>query len=209
MLGLLLMVAGLLAAERRHRAWAGIFLALAVLCRLQGVALVIPMLLIMIGHDAWQPRRSQGWLLLGPLAAVGFFAYLAIATGSPTAYLDAHQAWGRTGFGSFQEGQTIGASLSLYQALLLATLSATVFLFVFVRNDRIPPPYVLLSALFLVALLVSGSLESVGRITMLAFPLVWILANRRSLLGRRVWPMISTGLFMLIAVMSFGGYWVP
>lgn len=206
---LLLMVAGFLAVERRHRVWAGVFLALAVLCRLQGVALLIPMLLVMLGQDAWRARPSHGWILLGPMAAAGFFVYLAIVTGSTTAYLDAHQAWGRTGLGSFEDGQTVLGSFGPYQAMLLATLSATVFLFVFARHDRIPTPYVLLSALFLVALLVSGSLESVGRITMLAFPLVWILANRRSLLARRVWPMISAGLFMLVALLSFGGYWVP
>jgi hypothetical protein len=49
----------------------------------------------------------------------------------------------------------------------------------------------------------------VGRITMLAFPFVWILANRRSALARRTWPLVSVGLFALIAVLQFGGYWVP
>ena len=41
------------------------------------------------------------------------------------------------------------------------------------------------------------------------FPLVWILANRRSVFARRVWPMVSVGLFAIIAVLQFGGYWVP
>ena len=44
---------------------------------------------------------------------------------------------------------------------------------------------------------------------MLAFPLVWILASRRSSFVRRAWPLVSVGLFTLIAVLSFGGYWVP
>jgi len=63
--------------------------------------------------------------------------------------------------------------------------------------------------LFIAAEISSGSLEAVGRITMLAFPLVWILANRRSSFVRRAWPLVSVGLFTLIAVLSFGGYWVP
>jgi len=49
----------------------------------------------------------------------------------------------------------------------------------------------------------------VGRVTMAAFPYAWILANRRSVLARRAWPAISLGLFTLVAVLSFGGYWVP
>jgi hypothetical protein len=63
--------------------------------------------------------------------------------------------------------------------------------------------------LFIAAELSSGSLEAVGRITMAGFPLVWILANRRSILARRTWPMISVGMFVIVAVLSFGGYWVP
>ena len=62
---------------------------------------------------------------------------------------------------------------------------------------------------FIAAELSSGSLEAVGRITMLAFPYAWILANRRSLFARRAWPVISMGLFTVIAILSFGGYWVP
>jgi hypothetical protein len=80
---------------------------------------------------------------------------------------------------------------------------------VFVRVDRIPLEYALIPVLFIVAELSSGSLEAVGRITMAAFPLVWILANRRSIVARRAWPMVSVGLFAIVAVLSFGGYWVP
>jgi len=61
---------------------------------------------------------------------------------------------------------------------------------------------------FIAAVMASGSPESVGRITMLAFPLVRIIAGRRSLVARRAWPVASAGLFMVIALLSFGGYWV-
>jgi hypothetical protein len=206
---LLLVVAAFLAAERRHRAWAGIALALAVLCRLQGIALVLPLLLIMLRQDGWQPRLTQAWLLLAPLAAVGFLAYVASVTGTATAYLDAQQAWGREGFGGAAPEGTIAAMLTPYQGALILTLLATVFLLVFVREDRLRPEYWLVPVLFIAAELSSGSLEAVGRVTMLAFPFVWILANRRSALTRRTWPLVSVGLFTLITVLQFGGYWVP
>ena len=206
---LLLMLAAFLAAERRHRAWAGIFLALTVLCRLQGVALVLPLLIVMLRQDGWHPRISYAWLLLAPLAAVGFLGYVAAVTGSPTAFLDAQQAWGREGVGGAAPDQTIGAMFSPYQGALLATLLWSTFLLVFVRVDRMRAEYWLVPVLFIAAELSSGSLEAVGRITMLAFPLVWILGNRRSLFARRAWPMISAGLFTVIALLSFGGYWVP
>lgn len=206
---LLLMVAAFLAAERRHRAWAGIFLALTVLCRLQGVALILPLFILMLRQDGWRPRPSQAWLLLGPLAGAGFLLYVASVTGSLTAFLDAQQAWGREGVGGSAPDETIGASFSPYQGALLLTLLWSVFLLVFVRVDRMRPEYWLIPVLFITAEISSGSLEAVGRITLTAFPFVWLLANRRSTFARRAWPAISVGLFTLVAVLAFGGYWVP
>jgi hypothetical protein len=206
---LLLIVAAFLAAERNHRAWAGICLALAVLCRLQGIALLLPLAIVLVRQDGWRPRASQLWLLLGPIAAVGFLAYVGSVTGTATGYLDAQQAWGREGIGGASPTGTIAAMFTPYQGALIVTLLASVFLLVFVREDRLRPEFWLVPVLFIAAELSSGSLEAVGRITMLAFPFVWILANRRSSFARRTWPLISVGLFSLIAVLQFGGYWVP
>lgn len=206
---LLLVVGAFLAAERRHRAWAGIFLGLAVLCRLQGVALVLPLAILMLRQDGWRPRWSLAWLVLGPLAAAGYLLYVGLVTGSLTAYLDAQQAWGRTGLGSAAPGETIAAGFSPYQAALLLTLLWSVFLLVFARVDRMRPEYWLIPVLFIAAELSSGSLEAVGRVTMAAFPYVWLLAGRRSVFARRAWPVVSTGLFTIVAILSFGGYWVP
>jgi hypothetical protein len=206
---LLLMVAAFLAAERGHRAWAGIFLALTVLCRLQGIALILPLLIIMLRQDGWRPRLSQAWLLLGPLAAAAFLAYIAIVTGAATAFLDAQRAWGREGIGGAAPDGTIAAMFTPYQGALILTLLASCFLLIFRRVDRLRLEYFLVPILFIAAELSSGSLEAVGRITMLAFPLVWILANRRSTFARRGWPMLSVGLFAIVAVLQFGGYWVP
>lgn len=206
---LLLVVAAFLAAERGHRMWAGVCFALAVLCRVQGIALLLPLAIILLRQDGWRPKPSQAWLLLGPLAGAAFLAFVAWVTGSSTGYLDAQQAWGREGFGGAQADGTIAAMFTPYQAALLATLLASVYLLVFVRADRMRPEYWLIPVLFIAAELSSGSLEAVGRITMLAFPFVWIIANRRSAGVRRIWPMVSVGLFTLIAVLQFGGYWVP
>ena len=206
---LLLSVASFLAAERGHRAWMGVFLALAVLCRLQGIALVLPLLILMLRQDGWRPRPSLGWLVLGPAAAAAFLVFIAMVTGTPTAFLDAQRAWGREGIGGAAPDSTIAAMFSPYQAALVGTLLATTFLLIFRRVDRLRPEYFLVPVLFIAAELSSGSLEAVGRITMLAFPLVWILANRRSLFARRAWPAVSAGLFAIIAVLQFGGYWVP
>jgi hypothetical protein len=206
---LLFMVAAFLAAERRHRTWAGIFLALTVLSRLQGVGLILPLWVLMLRQDGWRARPSQAWLLLGPLAALGFVLYVGSITGSLTGFLDAQKAWGRTGVGSAAPGETIAANFSPYQGALVLTLLWSAFLLIFRRVDRLRIEYFLVPVVFILAELSSGSLEAVGRITMLAFPYAWILANRRSLFARRAWPVISMGLFTVVAILSFGGYWVP
>src|SRR4051794_6784323 len=206
---LLFVVAAFLAAETRHRAWAGVFLALAVLTRIQGLGLILPLWILMLRQDEWRPRWSQGWLLLGPLALAGFVAYLAALTGSFTAIQDAQAAWRRTGIGSFSSDTTVAARFTPYQAALLVTLAWSVFLLVFVGVDRRRPEYWLVPVIFIAEVLAGGTLESVGRYTMLAFPYMWILAKRRSLFARRTWPLVSAGLFTAIAVATFTGYWVP
>jgi hypothetical protein len=206
---LLVMVAAFLAAERGHRAWAGICLALACLARFQGVALVLPLWILFLRRDGWRVRPSHAWLLLGPLAAAGFLLYVGWLSGSLTAFLDAQRAWGREGLGGAAPGQTVATMFTPYQAALLVTLCWSVFMLVWVRRDRLRPEYALVPVLFIAAELASGSLEAVGRITMLAFPYAWLLAARRSLVWRQGWPMVSVALFSLIAVLAFGGYWVP
>ncbi|HSL77844.1 MAG TPA: glycosyltransferase family 39 protein [Candidatus Limnocylindrales bacterium] len=205
---LLLMLTAFFSAERGQPMRTGVALGLAVLCRVQGIALLLPLAIILLRRNGWRPTPSTAWLLLGPLSAAAYFLFVASVTGSSTGYLDAQQAWGREGLGGASADGTIAAMFTPYQAALLLTLLASVFLLVFVRADRMRPEYWLVPALFIAAELSSGSLEAVGRITMLAFPFVWIIANRGAAV-RRMWPIVSAGLFTLISVLQFGGYWVP
>ncbi len=206
---LLVMVAAFLAAEQGRPRRAGLFLALAALARFQGIVLILPIWLILLRQAGWRPRWSHAWLLLGPAAGAGFLLYVGWLSGSLTAFLDAQQAWGRAGVGGSAPGQTIAARFSPYQAALVVTLCWSVFMLVWVRRDRMRPEYWLIPVLFMAAEISSGSLEAVGRVTMLAFPYVWLLAARRSTLARRGWPVLSAGLFTLVATLSFAGYWVP
>jgi hypothetical protein len=126
-----------------------------------------------------------------------------------TGFLDAQQAWGREGIGGAAPDKTIAAGFTPYQGALLLTLCWSVFMLVWARRDHLRFEYFLIPVLFIAAELSSGSLEAVGRVTMLGFPYAWLLAKRRSLFARRAWPMLSAGLFTAIAILSFGGYWVP
>ena len=94
------MLATFLAAERGHRAWAGVFLALTVAVSTAGRGADPP-----AGDPDAAPGRlateavdavARCWGRWRPLA---FLGYIATVTGSTTAFLDAQQAWGRTGIG--------------------------------------------------------------------------------------------------------------
>ncbi len=206
---LLVVVGAFLAAERRQPLLTGVLFALACLCRLQGVALILPLAIVMLRQSDWRPRPGMLWLLLGPIASLAFVLYVGWLTGSVTGYLDAQGAWGREGVGGSSPDETITALFTPYQGALLLTLCCAIFMLVWVRRDRLRVEYALIPVLFIVAELSSGSLEAVGRVTMLGFPYVWLLANRRSLFARRWWPALSAALFTVIAILSFGGYWVP
>ena len=78
---LVLMLGAFLAAERGRAVPAGLLLALATLTRLQGVALIVPLAWI-LWEQAGRPRAIRpSWLalLLGPLAAVGAYAWVDLA----------------------------------------------------------------------------------------------------------------------------------
>ena len=88
-------------------------------------------------------------------------------------------------------------------------LMFAVGLFVFVRRDRIPLEYVAIPAIALVMLLVSGSLEAVGRVVLLSFPYSWILASRQHPAWCYGWPVLSVALLAVFSTLTFAGWWIP
>ena len=88
-------------------------------------------------------------------------------------------------------------------------LIVATFLLVFVRRDRIPAAYASVPVLFLGMTFLSGSIQSIGRLLLPAFPYDWILAGRRGFIGRAVWPVLSGALLFGISVLMFSGWFVP
>jgi len=204
---LVLMLGSLLAAERGQAPASATFAALAGVTRLVGVLLVLPLGLIL-----WQrlaDRRRLLWLSVVPAGALLFGLYVAGLTGHLTALFEAQAAWGRTGLTPGPaDGGSIANATPLGVSLLLA-LAGYVFLFVFFRTDRIPVAYALLAALLLAVPALSGSLDSIGRYGMIAFPFVWALAGRGSRAMRYGWPVVSTVLLGVCSILLFAGWYYP
>ena len=205
---LALSLGSLLAAERGHAGWAAILASLAGLTRLPGVLLIVPLAIILWRRA--RDRRALAWLVLVPLGAALFAVYVAGLTGSAAAIGTAQDAWGRAGAGAAAAaGQSLGGNLDPMLGTFLLTLLAYVFLLVYLRPDQIPLAYALIPILTLASVFASGNLQSIGRLGMVAFPFVWVLAGRRSRWFRVAWPAVSAVLLVALSVEIFAGWYQP
>jgi hypothetical protein len=210
-LTLLLIVVAFLAAERGHAWRTGVAFGLASLTRAQAAFYLIPLAL---ASRLRGPNRLR-WLALGlgPVATLAYLGWVAIFTGKLNGYFASYAAWGRNSGGAAagagSVGQAISGPLAYYFALLMVCLIVAVALFVFVRVDRIPIAYAAIPAISLVMLLVSGNLEAIGRVVLLAFPYSWILASRQHVAWRVGWPIASLCLLAFFSTLAFAGWWIP
>lgn len=208
---MVLMLGAFLAAERRRPVLVGVLLALATITRLQGVILIVPLAWLLWRQDK-APRASWLALSLGPLAALAIFGWVVWLTGDAASYGAAQGAWGRAGLGGDPAGSLaagLSSDVAMIHAVNFAVLIGSVFLLVFIRHDRIPPPFASIPVLFLGVVFASGSIQSIGRLLMPAFPYYWVLAGRHGWLGRVLWPTASVLLLFLLSIAMFAGWFVP
>jgi hypothetical protein len=206
---LVLSIGAFLAAERDRRLLAGVLVGLAALTRLQGVILAAPIWLIFFLRDRRRLRPSQWPVLLGPVAAVAFIAGVSVLAGGAGAYGAAQGAWGRTGIGSSGSDQSLVSMLSPVNIGQFVVLLVAVFVLVYLRADRLRAAYAILPPLYLVQAFASGSLLSIGRYVMLAFPNAWLLAGRRARWFQLAWPVTSAALLFGFSLWTFSGWWGP
>jgi hypothetical protein len=195
------------------RAWLGSAAgALAVLTRPVGIALVPAF--------AWRTYRRDGLrvraylpLLVMVLAELGFFLYLGWRTGDVLATVHAqHRGWGR-GFVPLPLEIARALWQDVIQDGLLRSLADVCFTLVWCwlwyrawRVLRLPAEYLIYSAFVLLLPSSGGSLLSMGRMGMMAFPLMWALAD----LGGRderadtAVKMISPALLAALVFVAFG-----
>ena len=207
-LTLALILASFLAVERGYAGRAGVFFGLASLTRAQSAFYLMPLLMAsrLRGPNRWR------WLALGlgPLATLSYIVWVAFFTGSWNGYFGSYAAWGRnvggSAAGSGSVSEAISGPLAYYFITLMILLIVAVGLFVFARRDQIPLEYIAIPAISLLMLLVSGSLEAVGRVVLLSFPYSWILASRTHPSGGMAGR--SVGRLMLACLLGAGVRWL-
>jgi hypothetical protein len=215
---LALAVGAALAAYRGRLALAGLAAGGAALMRPTGLLVVLLVALLV----AREPRPDRVWrvaLVVAPtVAALGaFLTWMRLERGSATLPFEAQAAWDRGAIGLEMVSRLTGELVALLERLveLRITLSWTadlrdiLFTLVYVTLlvllwrafGGLRSPWVVYSLAMLVLPLSSGTFTSMARVGLLAFPLVWPLAEWVGRNPRRGRPAIAIAIaFMLLGV---------
>jgi hypothetical protein len=212
---LLVSAASLLAAERGRAPLAGVLFAVAAVTRLPGIALGLPLLMI-LWRTGPHRRATLPWLILGPLAVAGFLAYLGMVSGDPLGPLRGQAAWDAAYHGALPavvDSTSSGTPSFLESPLLIRVAITSVFVVtgvtgILAYRTGVGPPYAVLILIAVLSVLASGRLMSADRYLAVAFPVGWVIAaTRRS--TRVAWTLISIAVLALTSYLSFRLVLVP
>ncbi len=208
---LVLALVAFLVAERGRAGLTGILYAAATLTRLPGIALGLPLAMVLLARNPFR-LGDLAWLLLGPLALAGFLGYVWNLTGDPLAVLHGQASWDAPrDAGGYPGGPieilgwnvdvatgVILAGAALGSLLLLATVAIAA-----ARRAQIPWPYVALGLLWLGSIVLSLRVVSSDRYLAVAWPILWVLATPRRRLVRLGWPFASATALFALSYASF------
>lgn len=183
-----------LAAVRHRWAVAGLLAAVAALSRPTGGIVVLLLILLAVREPAPGRWRRIALSVAPSVIAVGaFLLWMAAARGSAMLPFEAQRAWdrGQLGIGIVTDmPREVAAGWDLvrdadFTAAWTATARDLAFLALYAwllvrlwrREGGLRSPWVAYSAAVLVIPLSSGTIQSFARLGLLAFPLVWPLAD--------------------------------
>ncbi|TAK05165.1 hypothetical protein EPO33_04270 [Patescibacteria group bacterium] len=180
------------------RWWAaGIVGGLAALTRVTGVLLFIPAvfeLLRAVGPQ--QALRKLPPLLLIPAGLAAFFSFHGLAFGNALLFFDVQKSWGRSfrfnpeHFDVWTAPATVNLAMDV-TFLVIAVIAAVL------AWRKLRPSYGAYMLAAIAAAVSTGSLASIGRYTLVLFPLFLLLAGLKSQSVRTAWLFGST---LLLAV---------
>jgi hypothetical protein len=187
-------IAAALAATRGRYAVAGLLAAVASLSRPTGGIVVLLVVMIALRDPAPGRARRLALAALPSVAAVGaFLGWMAVARGSALLPFDAQRAWDRgqlgIGLATAAPGELAAGWDLIREGTFTAAYTATardlVFLVAYLwllarlwrAEGGLRSPWVAYSTAVIAVPLSSGTITSMARLGLLAFPLVWPLAD--------------------------------
>jgi hypothetical protein len=212
-------VAAALCAVRGRWVLAGLIAAVASLTRPTGVLVALLVgLLALYGPAPGRVARALVAVVPSVVAVGAFLAWMAIARGDPLLPLEAQRAWdrGQLGIGLFTAAPTeIAAGWELIrEGELTAAWHATArdlgfliaYLWLLTRLWRaeggLRSPWVAYSLAVIAIPLSSGTITSMARFGLMAFPLVWPLGDWLAEDRRRVRPAAAAAVVLTLLMVA-------
>jgi hypothetical protein len=187
---------------------AGAYALAGALTHSNGLFLALPIL--------WEMWRTRGWrsllswrawpILTAPLGTTLFVLYDAIRFGDPMLFFKIQSSWGRAfsinweHFSTFSHPSIVNMGMDICFAIFIIGMTVWVY-------RTLSPLYAIFMSLTIVAALSSGTLMSIGRYSLVMFPVFIALARIRQPLFRPIWLFAST-LFLALDILLFiNNYW--
>lgn len=187
---------------------AGLFAFLGAAAHSNGIFLALPILWKIWETFGWRSIFSQKILpvFLAPLATAGFFAYSAWKFHDLLLFFKLESAWGRSfklnmdHFQFFSHPSIVNFAIDIFFTLLIITVVILVY-------RKLSPLYAIFMSLTVLSALTSGTLMSIGRYSLVLFPMFILLASVKNKTFQQAWIFGST-LFLALDIMLFvNNYW--
>lgn len=205
---LFLTIATFYYAFKRNFYLAGVFAILGALTHSNGVFLALPIL--------WEILRINGWksiftkkiipVFFAPLGSFAFIFYDYLKFHNLFLFFNIESAWGRSfsinweHFSLFSHPAIINLGLDIFFTILILTI-------IFLVYKKLSPLYAVFMSLTVAAALTSGTLMSIGRYSLVLFPIFILLAKIKSKTLQQLW-IFSSILFLALDIILFvNNYW--
>jgi hypothetical protein len=193
----------------RKQFWlASVFAFLAALTHSNGVFLALPILWKIWETYGWKSSFTAKILPIFPpaIAMAIFFAYSAVKFHDPLLFFKLESAWGRSfslnteHFILFSHPAIVNLAIDSFFTILIITVIILVW-------KKLSPLYSIFMSLTVLAALTSGTLMSIGRYSLVLFPMFILLATNKNKTFQYAWIFAST-LFIALDIMLFvNNYW--
>lgn len=199
-------------AFRKNFYLAGLFALLGALAHSNGVFLALPILWKIVESEGWKNMLTpKMWKHLTPVffAPIGSFLFLGYdwwKFGDPMLFFKIQSAWGRSFSINWEH-------FSFFSHPSIANMGIDIFLAVFIISAvvmvyrKLSPLYAIFMSTTLIAAFTSGTLMSVGRYSLVMFPLFILLAKIKNKTVQMGWILLSTLFLALDIILWVNNYW--
>lgn len=193
---------------RKQFLMAAIFLSFTLLCRVNGLFLFIPFL-----YEYFKTYGVKKFInpnlasfLIALMGILSFMLYQYIQFGQPLAFLKSQMEWGRKFSLNPEYFQLVTpASYANFATDVLFLIVAIVSSLLLLRYIKVSYGlYVLAAVLIAVS---TGTLMSIGRFTLILFPIFILIASFKNQQFKFSWSLLSTLLLAVYTILFVNNYW--